>query len=71
MATPHIVGLVSVMKSFDPSLTTNGIKSTFKQFPMVVTTEGSKPIASGVNVPELLASLQRDSALPLRGEGEL
>lgn len=57
MSTPHIVGLISLLKWINNSLTTASIKQLFKQYTLAVVTDSTKPIASAVNVPELLASL--------------
>lgn len=57
MATPHIVGLISLMKAINNNLTTAQIKQLFKQYILPVTTDPSKPIASAVDVSALLGSL--------------
>lgn len=45
MATPHIVGVISLMKAFDPSLGTSEIKQIFKQQSNPVNTEPEKTMA--------------------------
>lgn len=57
MATPHIVGLISLMKAINNNLTTAQIKQLFKQYRLPVTTDLSKPIASAVDVSALLGNL--------------
>jgi hypothetical protein len=39
MATPHIVGLVSILKTFNPNLKTNDVKEIFKNNALPVNTE--------------------------------
>lgn len=58
MATPHIVGLVSLMLEQDSSLRSTNIKELFKKYPLSVSPDAGKYIASGVNVSEMMSYLQ-------------
>lgn len=57
MATPHIVWLVSILKTFKPNLTTNETKDIFKNNSIQVTTESNKKIASFVDVEKMMKTL--------------
>lgn len=54
MATPHIVGIVSILKTFKPELTTNEIKAILKSNTLPVQTENNKKIASQVDLEKIL-----------------
>lgn len=56
MATPHIVWVVSVLKTFKPELTTKDIKELFKKNTLSVQTESNKKIASAVDLNKILNS---------------
>ncbi|PIE84889.1 hypothetical protein CSA08_04855, partial [Candidatus Gracilibacteria bacterium] len=62
MAAPHIVGLISVMKSFKPELTSTQIKELFKNNSLQTTTTGGKVISGFANVSNILNSLQNAEA---------
>lgn len=56
MATPHIVWVVSVLKTFKPELTTKDIKELFKNNALSVQSETNKKIASWVDLDKILSS---------------
>ena len=56
MATPHIVWVVSVLKTFKPELTTKDIKELFKNNALPVQTETNKKIASSIDLEKILSS---------------
>jgi hypothetical protein len=45
MSTPHIVGIISLMLSYDPDLTNEDIKTLFTENQSSVQSESSKYIA--------------------------
>jgi subtilisin family serine protease/uncharacterized protein YozE (UPF0346 family) len=57
MATPHIVGLASVARMYDSTLSTNAFKQLLKNAKTPVITEMNKPIANFVDVASFLDSL--------------
>jgi hypothetical protein len=54
MATPHIVGLVSVMKSLKPGLTKSDILDLFNQKSIKTKSDSNKYIASFPNVEDIV-----------------
>jgi len=59
MAAPHIVGLISLMMSYNSDITVWEILSAFSQFPIAVSTISSKSIANAVDVESLMLSFQK------------
>ena len=59
MATPHVVWLVSILKTLDPSITTGQIKELFKQNQTQVYTSWDKYIAAGFNIQTALVNLTK------------
>lgn len=59
MATPHIVGLVSLMLAEDSSLTTSKIKTLFRENGKTVSTDAGKSIAQGVEVVKLMNAVSK------------
>lgn len=57
MATPHIVGLASIVRAYKPDAGAEEIKALFKSNVLPVTTESNKKIAGFVNFDGLMASL--------------
>lgn len=57
MATPHVVGIVSIIQSYRPSITSNEVKKLLASFAIAVGTDGIKPIASFTDVPALMEYL--------------
>jgi len=57
MATPHIVGLVSVMKSFDKNLDSVKIKKLFKENQINASYENGKYIAGFPDVEKIINKL--------------
>ncbi len=56
MATPHIVWLVSILKTFKPNITTNETKTLFKKYSIWVNTENNKQIAGFVDLEKIMIS---------------
>ena len=59
MATPHIVWLVSVMKSFDKNLDTKKVKNLFKENSIKTTYESGKYIADFPDVEKILKEITK------------
>ena len=57
MATPHIVGVVSLLQSLSPDITSNQIKSLFRSAAILVKTEDSKPIAASISLEKIISQL--------------
>jgi hypothetical protein len=72
MATPHIVGLVSVMKSFDKNLTTKKIKKLFKENSIKANYESGKYIAGFPDVEKIVKELTENNSpiIPFHKEDE-
>jgi hypothetical protein len=56
MAAPHIAGLVSVLKSFDPSLDTQAIKTLFSNNSIATTSVSGKYIPGVVDVESVMSA---------------
>ena len=61
MATPHVTGLVSILKMYDSSLTTQEAEILLKNYPKSVSSESSKPIANGVNFAAMMTAITTES----------
>jgi hypothetical protein len=62
MATPHIVGLVSVMKSFDKTLNSKKVKKLFKENNIKANYESGKYIAGFPDVEKIVKELTEKSS---------
>jgi hypothetical protein len=67
MATPHIVGLISVMKSFDSSLNTEKIKKLFRENNITASYENGKYIAGFPDVEKIISSLVSPHSVSPKG----
>lgn len=65
MATPHIVGLVSLLKQKDPSLTASRARSLLREYPLAVQSESLKYIAQAVDVGGLFEHFSPVTAIPV------
>lgn len=57
MAAPHIVGLVSLLRAQNPTITASKAKSLLKKYPQGVQSDAGKDIAQAVLVPALLQEI--------------
>ncbi len=57
MAAPHIVGLVSLLRAQNPTITASQAKTLLKKYPQGVQSDGGKDIAQAVLVPALLQEI--------------
>ena len=65
MATPHIVGVISLMQSYDTDITTKEVKTALQRYTTPVTTDRSyKTIAKGVDLEKLMTSYQTPTTTP-------
>jgi hypothetical protein len=62
MATPHIVGLVSVMKSLKPSISKTEIVSLFKSEAVDVSSSSGKPVAKYAIPEKVIAKINNQIA---------
>jgi hypothetical protein len=56
MATPHIVGIVSIIKTYQSDISTTGIKKLFLQYTIPVKTDAQKPIGYFTDLNALISS---------------
>lgn len=68
MATPHIAWLVSIIQSYNPSITSSQVKALFSQYPQAVSSQEGKSIAAGVNIEALIIALQNQNSGSLEGD---
>ncbi|MDA9129244.1 S8 family serine peptidase [Candidatus Gracilibacteria bacterium] len=59
MATPHVVGIVSLMQARDSDISSTEVKAAFKKYTSSVSTDKSyKTIAQGVDLEKLMGSYE-------------
>jgi len=63
MATPHVVGLVSIMKAFNSDLDQESARALLKKFPIDVNTDWWKSIASAIDVEKLISFLSKSDTV--------
>ena len=58
MATPHIVWLVSIIKSYKPNLTTRQARQILQENSTSIITESNKPISKFASLDQIILSLE-------------
>lgn len=59
---------MSIIQSYNPSITSSQVKALFSQYPQAVSSQEGKSIAAGVDIEALIIALQNQNSGSLEGD---